>query len=430
MRNTQPTIRKRLLVVLLPAIALLSTALGALIYDRLYQAILTRFETKLVTVSGLVGAFVDPNDHDWLMEETRKPGFDGPRTENSMIYRRQIDPMRRVRRELGLTYLYTQAVGGPEDVYYILDATEGEEHTTVGYADSMPADTLAGLRKLSTLGSMYVSPIQFQEDWGLLKTAAAPVFSRTGAVSSSAGADVNIGAIREYTENALLVSGLVGALGLLVGTIAASFVVSRVSRPLSVVRANALTLAAGKTTLRPLGRASAEVARLGCALERVSAMAAEFSGIKRAALDRLEKERIRDLLCGTLDRSSSPAQADRRRQIETPGHLLVAISRETDPVDLALWQLSVDHIERAPPDAVRDLVELGSGRFLLIDKQSLWAEAFGGAFRLRPEVGAMEAVATPGRLCHLQPLAYRAALGDGAGAPAEELQIDLRKLAV
>src|SRR6187401_3234516 len=109
-----------------PAIVVAAIALGALVYTRLYDTILDGFSRKLITTASLTAAFVDPADHDWLIAVARnKP--DAAAIEKDPRYVRNVEPMRRVRRELGLTYLYSQIMGAKKGVVYVLDATEGDD---------------------------------------------------------------------------------------------------------------------------------------------------------------------------------------------------------------------------------------------------------------------------------------------------------------
>src|SRR4051812_26857303 len=156
-----------------PAIVVAAIGLGALVYTHLHATILDGFARKLTTTSSLTAAFVDPADHDWLTQAARA-GAAADLVEKDPRYLRNVEPMRRIRRELGLTYLYSQVIGGTKGVIYVLDATQGDDHSPIGSEDDLPADTMAGLRAVGARGGVYVSPIQYQEQWGLLKTAAAP----------------------------------------------------------------------------------------------------------------------------------------------------------------------------------------------------------------------------------------------------------------
>jgi hypothetical protein len=262
-----------------PAIVVVAIALGALVYNRLYATILDGFSRKLVTTSSLTGALVDPGDHDALTAIARA-GPAADQVEQTPLYRRNVEPMRRIRRELGLTYLYSQVIGGTKDVIYVLDATEGDEHSPIGSEDDLPAETLAGLRATTAKGSVYVSPIQFQQQWGLLKTAAAPLRARDGRIAATAGADVNISVIQVATQNALFASALIGVASLLTCALVTLSILRRIAVPIEGLKTDALRIAAGDRNPPKPGAAPREVARLR---EALGDLATHLIGAMRAA---------------------------------------------------------------------------------------------------------------------------------------------------
>jgi hypothetical protein len=306
-----------------PAIVLVAIALGALVYARLYDTILDGFSRKLVTTSALTGALIDPADHDRLMGVVAS-GAAGEATEKTPEYLRNVTPLRRIRRGLGLTYLYTQVLGGPKDVRYVLDGTEGDEHSTIGSDDELTAETRAGLRKAQADGTIYVSPIEFQEQWGLLKTAAAPVRDAQGRIVATAGADVNISVIQVATQNALFLSALIGVASLLACALVTLVILRRVARPIQELKADALRIAAGDRAPPSRTAAPREVARLR---EALAELAAELIAAMRAARAEMqESDRLRNrqrLEAALEDEADAPeivlAQAGGRRVVWTPG---------------------------------------------------------------------------------------------------------------
>lgn len=244
-----------------PAIVLLAIGLGALTYTRLYDTILDGFSRKLVTVSALTGALIDPRDHDFLVEAATV-GAPADLIEARPEYQRQVIPLRQIRKDLELTYLYTQKLGGTKDVIYVLDSTVGEEHSNIGAEDELPPDTVKGLRAAETSGGVYVSPIEFQAQWGLLKTAAAPVRDRAGRAVATAGADVNISVIEVATQNALLASALIGVASLAISTGVTLLIARLVAAPIQALKAEALRIAAGDPEPPADSRAPREVTRL------------------------------------------------------------------------------------------------------------------------------------------------------------------------
>lgn len=242
--RAQIGIQTLLLRTFLPAVLVAALLLATLVYTMLYDTVLRQFDGRLVATSAITGALIDPADHDWLIGEARA-GSDPAAVEADPRYRRNVEPMRRIRAKLGLTYVYTQVRGGPEDVLYILDGTDGEEHTAIGSPDSLPAETMAGLRKVQTERGLYVSPVEYQEQWGLLKTAAAPVYSTDGRVAGTAGADVNVSVIKVATQNALFQSAMIGVASIIICLIVTLQVVRRIARPIERLTQEALRIAAG-----------------------------------------------------------------------------------------------------------------------------------------------------------------------------------------
>lgn len=282
MRRSGLPIRTLLLRVFLPAVAVVAIGLGLLAYDRIYTSIVDGFDRKLIATSALTGALLDARDHDALIAIARaKPDSDA--AEHSAEYLHAVLPMRRILHELDITYLYTQVLGGSQDVIYVLDATVGEDHSPIGAEDDLPAETLAGIRRATAQGTVHLSPIEFQQQWGLLKTAAAPVRDQRGKIVATAGADVNVSLIRVATQNALFVSVVIGLASLLGCAFVTLLTVRRIAEPLDRLRREALRIAGGDH--RPLDRfpAPRDIAQLQAAL---AASTAETTGKLADARDR------------------------------------------------------------------------------------------------------------------------------------------------
>ncbi|WP_176489087.1 histidine kinase [Rhizorhabdus dicambivorans] len=237
-------IQALLLRVFLPAVALVAIGLGVLTYSRLYDAILDGFNRKLIAASALTGALIDARDHDRLIAIARTEPK-GDEAERSPEYLRAVLPMRRIREKLDITYLYTQVLGGSQDIIYVLDATTGEDHSQIGSEDDLPPETLAGIRRVQAMDGIHLSPIEFQQQWGLLKTAAAPLRDAEGRIVATAGADVNVSLIRTATQNALFASVVIGMVSLLACTLATLLIVRRIAQPLDRLRREALRIAGG-----------------------------------------------------------------------------------------------------------------------------------------------------------------------------------------
>ena len=303
-RQQGMAIQTLLLRYFLPAIAVIAIALAIFVYNRIYDTILEGFDTKLETTSALTGALIDPVDHDWLIEKARvQNGLsaeDAAAIEQSAQYLQNAVPMRNILKELDLTYLYTQLVVGEEDILYILDATQGDDHSPLGSADQLSAETMDGLRRIAKDSSIYISPIEYQEQWGLLKTAAAPVGSMDSNIAASAGADVNISVIQIATQNILFASALIGLGSLIACGLVTLILVRRIALPIAQLKRDALKIAAGKLTLPEQLASPREAALLGESLanitRKITSKRDEIRGQKQLAQRQQDAEFIEQVL--------------------------------------------------------------------------------------------------------------------------------------
>ena len=304
MRPEGVPIQRLILRTFLPAVILVAIVLAAIVYNRLYATILDGFDRKLVTTSALTGALIDPADHDWLIRKA-KAAPDAAELEKSPPYLRNVQPMRRIRERLGLTYLYTQIPGGPQDILYILDASFGRDHSAIGSPDSLPAETVAGLRRTMRDGFVYISPIEYQAQWGLLKTAAAPLRDASGRIVATAGADVNISVIQIATQNALFLSAVIGIGSIIACALVALAIVRLVARPIEKLRGEALRIAGGDPAPPMPIRHPREVSALRDSLAAMAAKMAETHAAARQTAAGHEQRETRRLLGRALRRGDA-----------------------------------------------------------------------------------------------------------------------------
>ncbi|SKB46901.1 HAMP domain-containing protein [Sphingopyxis flava] len=348
----------------LPSVVVVAILLAAFVYQRVYATIIDGFDRKLVTVAALTGAMIDPADHDRLMSAARA-GEDADRIEMSARYRRNNDPIRRIQQQLNLTYLYTQVLGGTSDIYYVLDGTQGEEHSPPGSTDEVTDETRAGLRQLQEAGAIYVSPIEYQEQWGLLKTAAAPVLGEDGRIAASAGADVNISVIQVATQNALFMSAMIGVASIIACLLVAMRLVRRIADPMEALTGNMLQIAGGRahSVARVFG--PREVERLAGALTAL---------VRRTEAE----ERRRD---ADLDARETAARAALLAGEElVPVNLLIAEGERilwvphfpADPETVLAHRAMTHHARRFASDPAlaadwRSLADMRQGDCLVVD---------------------------------------------------------------
>lgn len=170
----------------------------------------------------------------------------------------------------GLTFLYTEVYLDGDRIRYMLDGSVGEDHSPPGTLDVVPPESVSDVRLAQLTGQAFVSDIRKWDVWGLIKVSAAPIYGRDGRVVALAGADVDIGVIRDKTRYALFAVIFVGA-GLL---LLASWVSYRVSqtmmRPLRDIKDSALRIAAGYHGTRVAHESNDEIGQLAQSLNALS----------------------------------------------------------------------------------------------------------------------------------------------------------------
>lgn len=170
----------------------------------------------------------------------------------------------------GLTFLYTDVYLGENQIRYILDGSEGDDHSPPGTLDEVPPESIADVRLAQLTGQAFVSDIREWEEWGLIKVSAAPIYASDGRIVGLAGADVDISLIRNKTRFALFAVLFVGAaLLLLAGSV--SYRVSQgMTRPLRDIKDSALRIAAGYHGTRVAHESSDEIGQLAQSLNALS----------------------------------------------------------------------------------------------------------------------------------------------------------------
>lgn len=256
-------------------------------------------------------AAVDP-----LAGGVRPFGYNGFRSESNPLYLKYVEPLRRIRERVDLTYLYTFVLGEDErEIVYVLDASTDGDHSSIGDVDSDPPDE--GTIRIFREGGVHLSEIEYWEQWGLIKSADAAVYGPDGSVVAAAGADVNISIIGDKTRWALLKVCLVGVFCLGLASLAAVKVGDRLARPIEKLKTEALKVAAGQFGQQVRVESPAELRDLALSFNEMSAaLDRTLDGLTRSNLE-LELERRRTELVLALSRWAD-------RTLPAPGSPAVA----------------------------------------------------------------------------------------------------------
>lgn len=195
------------------------------------------------------------------------PGF---RNEESPLYLKYVAPMRRIREKKGITFIYSQVLDKGQGIQYVLDGGFGDAHSNIGAEDEIPDSEIRGIRDVLARETIYLSGIKAWEQWGLLKSGFAPIYTRDGVPVAMAGADVNISIIRNKTRAALARVGAMSVVVLLVAGFLSFRIARALTRPIAEVKDAAIQVAAGQYGHRIAVNEPRELAELASAFNDMS----------------------------------------------------------------------------------------------------------------------------------------------------------------
>lgn len=247
-------------IIVASTIVLATLSWSYFFYLRLYDTIVDSYDDKLYVISGITGSFIDGDAHASLVES---------RDEASAAYAALTKPMREILKKMELTYVYSQILLDDPECMYVLDATEGEDHTEIGYVDELPPEDYAGAQKVLN-GGIHIGKVQDTDHWGMIKVSYAPIYDSEGRILAMAGADVNLDMIKMKTRIALLAAFGLGVVGISLGLLASIVVARRLTEPLNVLKQGALRLASGSYSHRIEVQQPHELALLASSFNQMS----------------------------------------------------------------------------------------------------------------------------------------------------------------
>ncbi|MDA8527284.1 HAMP domain-containing protein [Opitutaceae bacterium] len=165
--------------------------------------------------------------------------------ENTPQYREIVEPMIRLHRRLGLSFLYSQIVEAPDRIIYVVDAPESGTYSPLLSEDELPASEVEGITRLKALGTLHYTDLQRWEQWGWLKSAFAPILDDEGRAVAMVGTDFNASVIEHRTRQALLAVFAIGGIALVAASAWSLLVSVWLRRPIEELKSGALAVAAG-----------------------------------------------------------------------------------------------------------------------------------------------------------------------------------------
>ncbi len=295
-------IQSIVMLIIVPALALITLFWGVRFYNDLTSIIIEGFDRKLAAISSTAGSFIRGEDHDNIIKTA---------DENDHLYRKYVEPMQRIRERTGLTYLYTQVLINEKPYCnYVLDSSIDADHTAIGYKDELPPADYLGSENVLLYGVVHIGDVEPTEDWGLIKVSYAPIYHDDDSITAIAGADVNISAINDKTRVALFAVGLLAvcaACGIAYITLLFS---QRFRRPITELRDAALMIASGNHDYHVDVREPWELRRLSAAFTSIGDTLKNTLRDLRITDQKIIEDNIRHDLLVSMDKPWNYSDSD------------------------------------------------------------------------------------------------------------------------
>ena len=212
-------------------------------------------------IFGITDRLVSIDIKSGIVDDTKY--VKGFRNEMGKLYLKYVQPMRRIREKLGLSFVYTQklsdtphldveydilkqkrvAYNQATQIIYVIDSNIDDNHTEIGYTDTTPAEKK--IRDVLFKGSVYLSEIKDWDEWGLLKSGFAAIKNSKKEIKAIAGADINVSIITDKTRIAMLKVTFVAIIALLLVTYISLIISKKIISPIQQLKEVALGIAAG-----------------------------------------------------------------------------------------------------------------------------------------------------------------------------------------
>jgi HAMP domain-containing protein len=299
-RGTRYSLQGLLLTALVPTLVATTLIVAITAYQEMRSSIIAGFDAKLTAVGTIVSSLIDPVEHATLLAAVRA-GQPGEEIENGELFQKTVAPLRQIKKELGLTYLYTQVPMGGLDIIYVLDANTDDNHSPPGTVDSLPAADAGNILAVLDTGQPHITDIQQWKQWGLIKTAFVPLPATDGHSEGMVGADVDITTINGQLRVALVSAGLIGVCVLLVSLAVAVPAARRIADPLAAMKLAGFRLAAGETAVSVVPQGATELRDLAQAFNNMRGQVQQEMALADAAERRTEWGRRTNALLRLLN---------------------------------------------------------------------------------------------------------------------------------
>ena len=257
-RGIEIKLQHFILLFTLPALLLITCSYALVNYLSVHKTILNGFDRKLFAISTTTASFIDGDEHMLI------------KTESDSLYKKYVAPMQRILKHADLTYHYTIIPAQNNQIMYVLDAAQGDDHSFAGTFEENPEAESLRLDQVMRFKQASLSDIQQFDIWGELKIGSAPILNHQGDAVGIVGADVNISLINAKMNREIFKMFGIGALALLLSLWASLALSRKLIDPIEAISQAALLVSAGEFGTQVHIAEPRELAELASALNLTS----------------------------------------------------------------------------------------------------------------------------------------------------------------
>ncbi len=246
------SIRRQLLISLLPPLILFMVLLSSFFYSKWSQEILEAFQSHLRSVVVTAAQPIEGETIQWLIQHR-----EDPRKRDSPLFQNLLQIFSRIQRQIPANKIYLFSFESVESPL-LQDKKKNtsplkqrlllmDTPSPTSKKRNLPATHPFGEEKIVYTKEPFVTdPYQAETSQKSMMSAFAPIFDREGDVVGLLGIDASLGFIEKQQEKALLIIVFGGGLTIFILIVAVVYVANQISRPVRKLNAAALTIAAGE----------------------------------------------------------------------------------------------------------------------------------------------------------------------------------------
>jgi len=275
---------KTKLILTMTGISLLTTLLfGIAVSWYSSQSIMEYTRNNAKHLASAVAMFIDGDE------------FATIQSEKDDAYIKPLGQLRKMEKETGVKFIYTLAMAGNDKTRFIIDATEGEDHSALNSEYDLTEEM-----KLAFQGTPNADKEVYTDQWGSQLSGYAPILNSSGKVIGIACVDVDAGDIAAKNRQMKMLVALFIILSMLLALILSMITSNPIQQPIIII----------DQSMKDLAEAGADLTRT------ISVKSNDELGKLAGSFNRF-MEHLRDIIININTKSTTMADSSNQLKNES-----------------------------------------------------------------------------------------------------------------